>query len=117
VAVAAHPGLGLDQRAEGVQRHLGLGLLDEADDGVHHDHTEDDAGIDHVPEDEGNGTGDQQHVHERVVHLASKADERPGHSRGRELVWPEPGEAFTGLMGGQPAIPVGLEQQDNLVRD
>ncbi len=84
--VAKNEGTGSDHAANGVERLLGLALLDEADDGVD-DHDRGDHGrINDVSEQGGrNGSGEQE-VDQDVVELRQEPQERRPAGGRRQLV-------------------------------
>ena len=99
--VAQHVGARRDHAADGVERVLGLALLDEADNGIDEDHGDDDGRIDEVSEAPGRHRARQEEVDQRVVELGEEAEQRPAGGRGRKLVAAVACKALRRFAGGQ----------------
>jgi hypothetical protein len=114
MAIANHHGVRREHVADGLQRPLGLALLDEADAGIEQDHRQDHTGVHpmgHQPRDEGRC---QQHVDQQVVELACQAPQRVHRPHLGQPVRPVLGQAPVRFFKCQALMARALSLQDFL---
>ena len=86
VAVAQHRGFGGKKRFDGIEGLLGFAFLNNADDAVDQDHSENDAGIGPLPEESRAEGGREEDVDQNIMKLQEEALEQRITGRFGQLV-------------------------------
>ena len=109
-ALADDARLQLTDPAQGQERALGTGLLDEAEDGVQHHDRCDHGTLEPLPDRGRDGRGGQQQGHQRVGELAQRDPGVARPLRRRDEVRPRRRQPNGGLVPGQTVLDVGAER-------
>ena len=114
MAVAQHAGLQRQHLADGIERPLGLALLDEADQRVDDDDAGDDRRIDVVLHQGGDRRRDEQDVDQDVVELEQQPDQRAATLRRPQPVGAVDLQALPSRLGGEAGA-AGLQRRQHVV--
>src|SRR5262249_27264488 len=115
LAAAYRPGLGGQHVADGIERLLGLTLLNEPKEGVENDHAKDDCRVDpQVQHQLGKPCG-EQHVDQNIVELREKPCKWASFSTFRQTVWAVFLKSERGLSRIKASLAAGIKSLHDLM--
>lgn len=98
LARAQNPGAGCEQRSQRAQGLFRLAFLDEANDGIYCDDTNDHRGVDPVPQCPGQRRGAEEKEDQRVVELHQESQHGGCALLGCQLIRPVNGQAMPSVL-------------------